>query len=40
MIELAVCVCMGIIMLSVILLPLVIPACISIQDRLAKKYSL
>ncbi|SDH81081.1 MMPL family transporter [Desulfosporosinus hippei] len=39
LIELAVCVCLGIIILSVILLPFVIPAFISIQDKLVKKYS-
>ncbi|MDR3644980.1 MAG: MMPL family transporter [Clostridia bacterium] len=39
LLELAVCVCIGIITLSVILLPIVIPSCISVQDHLVKRYS-
>lgn len=39
MIEMAVCVCLGIIILSVVLLPFLIPSLISIQDHLVKKYS-
>nr|WP_282434423.1 MMPL family transporter [Desulfosporosinus orientis] len=40
LIELAVCVCLGIIILSVILLPFVIPAFISIQDHFLQKVCL
>jgi RND superfamily putative drug exporter len=39
LLELAICVCIGIIILSVILLPIVIPSFISIQDFLFKRYS-
>jgi RND superfamily putative drug exporter len=39
LLELAVCVILGIFMLSVLMLPLVIPSFISVQDFLVKKYS-
>ncbi len=39
LVELAICVCVGVIFLSVILLPLVIPALISIESKLVTKYS-
>jgi RND superfamily putative drug exporter len=39
LIELAVCVCLGVLILSVVLLPFVIPSLISIQDYLTKKYA-
>ncbi len=39
LVELAVCVCVGVFLLSVILLPLVIPSFISVEDRLVRRYS-
>lgn len=39
LVELAICVCVGVIILSVVLLPFVIPALISIEERLVHKYS-
>ena len=36
--ELGISVCLGILMLIILFLPLVIPACISVQDWLTKKY--
>ncbi|MDF2989114.1 MAG: MmpL protein [Eubacterium sp.] len=39
LVELAVCVCVGVFFLSVILLPLVIPSLISVEDKLVRKYS-
>jgi putative drug exporter of the RND superfamily len=39
LVELAICVCVGVFLLSVVLLPIVIPALISIEDKLVNKYS-
>ncbi len=39
LVELAICVCLGVFLLSLILLPLVIPSLISIEDKLVMKYS-
>lgn len=39
LVEMAVCVCVGVFLLSVILLPLVIPSFISVEDKLVRKYS-
>ncbi len=38
LVELAISVCIGILMLSVLFLPFIIPACISVQDWLTKMY--